>query len=146
MTETEYHGPIDFLIIQFPVGTDGRATVQAISDLIDRGIVRLYDLMVVARGADGSATEIDLDSSSDERLAALRSLQGARSGLLGASDVDDAASVLDDDTVALVLLYENAWAVPFVAAALGDGGQVVASSRLTAQEIADALDAADAAG
>ncbi len=62
-----------------------------------------------------------------------------------ADDVDDAASVLDPGTVGLVLVYENTWAIPFATAALGEGGQTVASSRLTVQEIMDALDAAESA-
>jgi hypothetical protein len=55
------------------------------------------------------------------------------------------ADVLEPGAVAAVVLYENAWAVPFVAAARAEDGQLVASARLTAQEIMDALDAVEAA-
>ena len=53
--------------------------------------------------------------------------------------------MLDPGATALVVVYENAWAVPFVAAARAEGGQLVASDRITAQQIMDALDAAEAA-
>jgi hypothetical protein len=47
--------------------------------------------------------------------------------------------------VGLVLVYENTWTIPFVTAVFSEGGQTVASSRLTVQEIMDALDAAESA-
>ena len=43
------------------------------------------------------------------------------------------------------MAYENAWAVPFVAAAHAAGGQVVASERIPAQVLIDALDAVEQA-
>lgn len=47
-------------------------------------------------------------------------------------------------TVAALLVYENAWAVPFVAAARDAGGQLVASARIPGQDVMDALDALEA--
>src|SRR5947209_4762294 len=79
------------------------------------------------------------------RRAGLAGLAGARSGLLGDDDLDDAAGVLEPGTVGVVLVYENTWAIPFATAALGEGGQMVATSRLTVQEIMDALDAVESA-
>ena len=144
MSDPAIHGPIDVLVLEFPPGTGGAATCQAILDLIDRGTIRLYDLLIVRKGEDGTATPVDL-AAAEGSLAELAALAGAQSGLLGAEDVDDAANVLDPGTVGVVLVYENTWAIPFATAALGEGGQVVATSRLTVQEIMDALDAAESA-
>ena len=47
-------------------------------------------------------------------------------------------------TIAVLLVYENAWAAPFVAAARKAGGQMVATARVPAQDIIDALDALEA--
>jgi hypothetical protein len=136
-------GPVDFIVIEFPPGAAGASTARALLDLVESGIVRLFDLLVVRKNGDGTCHEIDL-SGGDADLAALAPFAGARSGLVGADDLDDAAAVLDDGSVALILVYENAWASPFVAAAHDEGGALVASARLTAQEILDALDAVEA--
>lgn len=69
---------------------------------------------------------------------------GARSGLLGDDDVAEAAGALEPNTVAALIVYENTWAVPFVAAARKNGGEVVASMRIPAGDIMDALDALEA--
>ncbi len=44
-------------------------------------------------------------------------------------------------TTAALLVFENAWAAPFVAAARKNGGEVIASMRIPAQDVMDALDA-----
>jgi hypothetical protein len=138
------YGPVDFLILEYPLHNDGKSTAHALSALIDQGVVALYDLMVVRREADGTAREIDLASSSPD-LAAFAAFAGARSGLLGPDDVAEAAKALEPDTSAVVIVYENRWAVPFVTAARAEGVEVVASARLTAQEIMESLDELEAA-
>jgi hypothetical protein len=132
------HGPIDFLILELPQGAAVDATVQALEDLLDQGVIALYDLMLVRHDDDGVGRERDL---ADGPFAAFA---GARAGLLDDEDVSEAANALEPGRDGLVLLYENRWAVPFVAAARGEGVEMVASARLTAQEIMDALDAVEA--
>lgn len=145
MTDPDVHGPIDFVVLEFPAGAPLPDTAKALIDLVDRGTVRLYDFMVVTKDDTGSCTEVDLATAQSGPLAPLRAFGGARSGLLDTGDVAALAGVLDPGATAAVVLYENAWAVPFVAAARAEGAQMVASARLTAQEIMDALDAVEAA-
>ncbi|MFA9431947.1 DUF6325 family protein [Egicoccus sp. AB-alg2] len=139
------YGPMDFLILEFPPGASGEGTAAALRDLVDRGTIRLYDLMLVHVSEDGVCGEID-PMAADGELAALAPFVGARSGLLAGDDLDEAARALAPGTVAMVVVYENTWAVPFVAAAREEGAQPVASARLTAQQIMDALDALETVG
>jgi dihydroorotase-like cyclic amidohydrolase len=141
MSPPDVHGPIDTLVIEFPDGATGEATARALHDLVDTGAVRLFDLMVVGRDADGLCVEID---PADDRLRSLQAFSGARSGMLDADDLPELATVLEANRPAVVLVYENAWAVPFVAAARAEGAELVASSRLSAQQILDALDSVEA--
>ena len=69
---------------------------------------------------------------------------GARSGLIGHDDVQQAGDAMTPGTTAALLVFENAWAAPFVAAARKNGGEVIASMRIPAQDVMDALDALDA--
>ena len=45
----------------------------------------------------------------------------------------------------MLLVYENRWAAPFAAAVRRNGGVVVENQRIPAQDLLDALDAAEAA-
>ena len=47
-------------------------------------------------------------------------------------------------TLAALIVYENTWAIPFVAAAREAGGEMVASARIPAQDVMDVLDALEA--
>jgi hypothetical protein len=134
---SDVSGPIDFLILEVPAGAAATASAQALEDLLERDVLRLYDLVAVRKAGDGSCREVEL---ADGPFAAFA---GARSGLLGDDDVQEAANALEAGADAVIVLYENRWAVPFVAAARSEGIEVVASARLGAQEVMDALDAVE---
>ena len=94
---------------------------------------------------DGStlAVEIaDLDGDGELDLAVF---EGASSGLLGADDLDAAASVIEPGSSAGVLVYENTWAAPFVAAVRRAGGVLVAGGRIPVEDVLATLDDLEAA-
>jgi hypothetical protein len=70
-------------------------------------------------------------------------LAGARSGLVGDEDIIEAGEALEPGTVAALLVYENAWAIPFIKAARSSGGQVVATARIPADVVMEAVAALD---
>lgn len=132
--DEDIHGPIDFVLIEFPADADTSGAASALLDLVEQGTIRLWDLLVLRKADDGSISVVELSDT------ALQAFAGARSGLLGDDDIAEAAEALAPGTGAALLVYENAWAIPFVAAARGIGGEMVASSRIPAQAIIDALD------
>jgi Family of unknown function (DUF6325) len=140
MANVEAHGPIDFILIEYTEADLRGATLKAIVDLLNAGIVRLYDVAAIRRAADGSFSVVDLDT---EPLAGFEALADLRIGLLDAEDLEAAASVLEPGKTGFLLVYENTWAIPFVAAALSEGGAPVASTRIPALDVVAALDALD---
>jgi hypothetical protein len=145
---TDVHGPIDFLLLQVPPGGDTSAMGAALLDVVDKGIVRIYDLLVIRKEDDGTFSGIDITDLSDHGLGGLTVFAGAQSGLLGDDDLAKAGEIMDPGTVAALFVYENSWAIPFVGAALDAKAEVIASDRIPAtvvMEVLDLLDAADAA-
>lgn len=140
MTDDDVIGPVDYLVLQMPTDQRDGSIAAALLDLVDTGTVTILDLMVVQKDDNGVVSGIELDALDGE----LRIFAGARSGLLDDSDRDEAGSALEPGTTAAVLVYENAWARPFVAAARGAGADVVASARIPADVLNSALDALDA--
>ncbi len=53
--------------------------------------------------------------------------------------------MLEPGKLAVLIVYENAWAVPFVAAAMESGGELIAGARIPAADVMAALDALEAA-
>jgi hypothetical protein len=138
MALTDVHGPIDYLLLEFPGDRPLDDAAAALADLVESGTVRLLDLAVVRKDDGSTFSGITLDDSGFSAFA------GAQSGLLGDDDLRLAADAMVPGTVAAFILYENAWAVPFVGAARQAGGSMIASERIPAQDVMDALDALDA--
>ena len=138
-TTTDVHGPIDFVLLEFPRDRLTGEAAQALMDLIEAGIVRLYDLMVVSKDKDGNVEVLEMNEDASG-AAGFSYFAGARSGLLGDDDVAEAAGAMEPNTVAAIIVYENTWAIPFVAAARQNGGELVASARIPAGDIMATLD------
>ena len=53
MSRADVHGPIDFLLIEFQEDRLTGEAAQALLDLVDKGIVALYDVLFVGKSDDG---------------------------------------------------------------------------------------------
>jgi hypothetical protein len=144
MTEQDV-GPIDYLALQFPEAKVTGNGMAILVDLVDRGIIRILDLRVVLRTADGSYTGIavtDLDNDGELDLAVF---EGVESGLLDDDDIAEAAALIQPGSAVGIIVYENTWAGPFVTAMRAAGAEVVASARIPAATVIAALDSLEAA-
>jgi len=143
-SDADVHGPIDFALLEFPRDRLTGEAGQALMDLVEAGTIRLYDLLVISKDADGGVEVLEVTDPGGP-AAGFSYFAGARSGLLGDEDVQEASSAMEPDTVAALLVYENAWAAPFVAAARRSGGELVASARIPATDIMAAVEALETA-
>jgi len=143
-SDADVHGPVDFALLEFPRDRLTGEAGQALMDLVEAGTIRLYDLLVISKDADGGVEVLEVTDPGGP-AAGFSYFAGARSGLLGDEDVQEASSAMEPDTVAALLVYENAWAAPFVAAARRSGGELVASARIPATDIMAAVEALETA-
>jgi len=138
-------GPVDYLVVEFPGSRMTGEGLPILLDLVDRGIIRVLDLVFVKKEVDGLVRGLalaDFDHDGDLDLAMF---EGASSGLMDTSDVDEASSVLKPGNSAAIVVYENVWAAPLAAALRRGGAQLVASGRIPIQDVVAALEAAEAA-
>lgn len=144
-TDHDVAGPVDFVLLEFDESErlDGSAAA-ALLDLVDRGIVTVLDLLVIRKEDDGSFSGVEIEELSAGQVGGITAFAGARSGLLGDEDLADAADALAPGTIGAAIVYENTWARPFVAAVLNAGGELVASARIPADAVNEALELLDA--
>lgn len=141
-TPNDAHGPIDFVLLEFPRDRLTGEASKALLDLVERDVIRLYDLLVISKDQDGSVSALEVGEAAP--AGAFAAFAGARSGLLGDDDVQEAAAAMAPNTVAALIVYENTWAIPFVAAARNSGGDVIASARIPAADVMKALEELEA--
>jgi hypothetical protein len=143
MDETIEIGPIDYLLVEWPGQQPNGEVAPHLVDLVDRGLIRILDLLFIAKDEEGNVAALNIADVGGE-VAELSIFEGASSGLLCDDDVEQAGGVLEPGTSAALLVFENSWAAPFVGAVRRSGGELVASGRIPAEDVLAALDAAEA--
>lgn len=141
--DNQVPGPVDYLLVEWTGGRPDDEVAPHLIDLVDRGLIRILDLRFLAKDADGAVSEIEIADLGDE-VVEFAAFEGARSGIVDDGDLAAAADVLEPDTAAALLVFENVWAAPLAGAILRSGGDVVASGRIPVTDLLAALDAAEA--
>ena len=138
-------GPVDYLVVEFPAGKASFTgeMADALANLVDEGIIRILDLLVILKGEDGDFEAHEIDDV--ENLGELRGLEAHVAEILAAEDVANLAAAMDNGSVAGVIVWENVWAAPFASAARRAGGQLVATGRIPIQAIVASIEAEEAA-
>jgi hypothetical protein len=132
-------GPVDYLVVEFPHRKAPGEGVPIFVDLVERGIIRVLDLVFIRKEDDGSVRRVAVAELGPN----LAVFEGASSGMLDDADIDEVAAAINPDSAACILVYENRWAAPLARAMRLGGGQLVASERLPIQAILGALDATE---
>jgi hypothetical protein len=137
-------GPVDYLVVEFPGNQMTGEGLPMLVDLVDRGIIRILDLVFIRKDLDGSVRAFEIADFDGDGTLDLAVFEGATSGLLGDDDVAEAGGVIEAGSSAGILLFENRWAAPFVGALRRGGAEVVASGRIPATDLLAALESAEA--
>ena len=136
-------GPISYLIVEFPGNQMTGAGFAELMRLVDGGVIRVLDLRFVSRADDGSVVAVELADLDIDGEFDVAVFEGASSGLLDQSDLDDAKAAMAPGSSAGILLFENRWATRFVQALRGGGAELVAAGYIPIASVAASLDATD---
>lgn len=145
MSEDEFveMGPIDYIVVEFPGNRMTGEGLPILVDLVDRGVIRILDLLFVRKDEDGSVVGMEIADFDGDGTLDLSVFEGVSSGLLGEDDIAEAGKALEPGNAAGILVYENVWAAPFATALRRGGAQMVASGRIPVPAVLAALEDAD---
>lgn len=138
-------GPVDYIVIEFPDNKMTGEGLPLLLDLVDRGIIRILDLLFVTKDVDGTMSGLEIADFDGDGELDLAAFAGASSGLLGEDEIQDAGSVLEPGSTAGLLIYENVWAAPFASALRRGGAQMVANGRIPFETLVAAVESAESA-
>lgn len=141
MTESiDELGPVDYLVVEFPGSNFTGEIMPELSDLVERGIVRVLDLVLIKKDDDGSVEAFEVADIDPGILGGIRELERELADLLSEDDVASVAQAMEPGSTAGLLVYENLWAAPFASAVRRAGGQLIANGRIPVQGILAALE------
>jgi Family of unknown function (DUF6325) len=134
-------GPVDWIVVEFPGSRFKGEIAPALGELVENGIVRVLDLLLIRKEEDGSLDFFELSDLDESEIGSLRSYETALATLLSEEDVQSVAAAVEPGSTAALLVWENSWAAPFASAVRRAGGQLAASGRIPVQAILAALEA-----
>lgn len=143
--KADEHGPIDVVVIGYPPGAPMMGeSIPLLLDLVEKGTIRVLDALFVRKEADGTFSGFDLADLDEDTAGDLTVFAGATTGLLDDDDVALTAAKIEPGSAAVMIVYENRWAAPFIAAVRRNGGVLVANQRIGVEELTRALEVAEA--
>jgi hypothetical protein len=128
-------------VVEFPGSKFNGQIAPALLDLVERDLVRVLDLLVLKKDADGSLEAFELSDLDEGEIGGLREYESELAMLLSEEDVTSLAAAIEPGSSAGVLVWENTWAAPFASAVRRSGGQLVASGRIPIQALLAAVEA-----
>jgi len=127
-------GPVEIAVIAFPGSQFKGDIVPAIQDLVEKGIIRVIDLVVVRKEQDGTIVTVEVSQLDDTERAAFGALDSDVQ-LLNDEDLELAAEALEPGTTAGVIVWEDVWAIPTIKAIREAGGILVARDLIDAETV-----------
>ena len=125
---------VEYLIVAAPDAGSLSVVGVGLAELVRSSAIRILDLVLLVKDADGVVAAIDPQS-----VDAIRDLPVEVGSMLSEHDVELAALALRPSSAAVVLVSEDRWAQPLSVAAQRAGGQILAGERIPAARVESAL-------
>lgn len=132
------YGPVEFIVLKFPGRTIHPELLTSVEDMVHAGAVRIIDVLFFSNDAQGEIKVIEITELDDVVAAKMDPLAGELAGFLSEEDASEIAELLQPDSWAVLLLFENAWTSKFANAVQKADGTVLLSERLP-RSVIDAL-------
>jgi len=133
-------GPVEYMVVAFPGNQFKGQIAPALRDLVDSGTIRVLDLALVVKDADGNVAAMEAEHGDSRAFAALEALASDRGGLVTLSDLEKVGDALDPNTSAALLVWEDLWAQRFADAVRDAGGVLVDIQRVPHEVVEAAIE------
>jgi hypothetical protein len=128
---------VEYFIIEVPGPDSIVGIAPALADLVEHQAIRILDLVVIVKEADGSTSQLELDDL--DSTATLRDLDGDIGGVLSDHDIELASLALRSGSTGMIIVTEDRWAGPLSVAAQRAGGQIIAGDRIPPSRVETVL-------
>jgi uncharacterized membrane protein len=134
-------GPVEYMAVSFPGNKFKGEIAPALKELVDSGTVRIIDLAFVTKDAEGNVVAMEVEELDSDAGKAFAALQAEIGDLVNADDLQAVGEVLEPNSSAAVLVWEDVWAAK-LAKAIRDAGGVLLDLERVPHEVVQAALAA----
>lgn len=139
------YGPVDLFLIGFEGERPDPSVMASLVDLLDTGLVRLLDFVIVSKSEDGEVSVIEITDETEEY--GFGGIELGAIGITGEEDIEEFADHVAPGSSAAVVALELAFVRGLASDLASTGGVVLRSERIPApivNAIADLEDLEDA--
>jgi hypothetical protein len=134
------YGPVDFVALEFKGNQFKGEILPALMDLVNRDVVRVIDMIVVKKDADGTVTTQEMQEHDNAVLAVFNPLKAEINGMIQVEDIEMIGEKLENNCTAAIILFENLWAVKFVQAVENAKGRSVMHVRIPHEVVVEVME------
>jgi uncharacterized membrane protein len=132
-------GPVELVVVQFPGNEVKGDIVPAIKELVEQGTVRIIDITFLKKDANGHVTQLEMSELDDADYSVFDPIIAEIDGLVSQEDIEELADTLENNTTAVVMLFEDIWAIRMQKAILNAHGKLILSDRIPHSVVEQAL-------
>jgi hypothetical protein len=132
-------GPIDFVVLEFKGKNFEEAAIAGMADLVADETLRILDLVILLKDDQGDVAVQEFEELSPADLQLLEPLRAEISRMITVDDIKMVGKKLEENTLAILMLIENLWAIRLRQDAFDTGGRLVMHERIPTEVVTEAL-------
>jgi len=134
------YGPVDFVALEFKGNQFKGEIFPELMKLVNDEVVRVIDIIVVKKDADGNVTHQEIQETDQSVLAVFNPLKAEINGMIQVEDIEMIGEKLENNCTAALLMFENVWAVNFVKAVENANGRSVMHVRIPHDVVVETME------
>jgi hypothetical protein len=134
------YGPIDFLALEFKGNQFKGEIIPALLELVNKEIVRVIDLVIVQKDANGKVFMREMQQMDPSTVAIFDPLKAQITGIVQLEDIEMIGEKVENNSTAAIMLFENLWPIKFREAVLNANGRLVMHERIPDAVVEETLE------
>jgi hypothetical protein len=122
-------GPVELLVVKFPGNQFTGEIAPALTELVESGTIRVLDILFINKDEEGLVEMVEInDLILDDKT--FDPIVSDLTDLLTEEDVEAFGAVLEPNSSAALMLFENTWAARFAGALRNAKGELILNERI----------------
>lgn len=127
MTEFRY-GPVELYLVGFDGDRPSPDTISALAELLEGGLVRLLDFVIVSKSESGDVEVIEIEDQTEEY--GFGGIELAEIGITGEEDIAELVELVEPGSSAAIVALELLYARRLADRLAASGGVVLSAERI----------------